>query len=48
MVDLAKQANEKTVEQVKKVGEFVEQAGEMVKDATRRRGTASSRSSPAA
>jgi hypothetical protein len=36
MVDLAKQANEKTVEQVKKAGESVKQAGESVKDATKK------------
>jgi hypothetical protein len=36
MVDLAKQANEKTVEQVKKAGETVKQAGESVKEATKK------------
>jgi len=36
MVDLAKQANEKTVEQMKKAGESVKQAGETVKQATKK------------
>lgn len=36
MVDLAKQANEKTAEQVKKAGESVKQAGESVKNATKK------------
>ena len=36
MVDLAKQANEKTVEQMKKAGESVKQAGESVKEATKK------------
>jgi hypothetical protein len=36
MVDLAKQANEKTAEQVKKAGESVKQAGESVKQATQK------------
>src|SRR5215468_4292596 len=36
MVDLAKQANEKTVEQMKKAGESVKQAGETVKEATKK------------
>jgi hypothetical protein len=36
MVDLAKQANEKTAEQVKKAGESVKQAGETVKEATKK------------
>ena len=36
MVDLAKQANEKTAEQVKKAGESVKQAGESVKEATKK------------
>ena len=36
MVDLAKQANEKTAEQVQKAGQSVKQAGETVKDATKK------------
>ena len=36
MVDLAKQANEKTAEQVKKAGQSVKQAGETVKEATKK------------
>jgi hypothetical protein len=36
MVDLAKQANEKTAEQMKKAGESVKQAGETVKQATKK------------
>ena len=36
MVDLAKQANEKTAEQVKKAGQSVQQAGETVKEATKK------------
>jgi hypothetical protein len=36
MVDLAKQANEKTAEQMKKAGDTVKQAGETVKDATKK------------
>jgi hypothetical protein len=36
VVDLAKQANEKTAEQVKKAGESVKQAGESVKQATKK------------
>ena len=36
MVDLAKQANEKTVEQMKKAGESVKQAGDSVKQATKK------------
>jgi hypothetical protein len=36
MVDLAKQANEKTAEQVQKAGQSVKQAGETVKEATKK------------
>jgi hypothetical protein len=36
MVDLAKQANEKTAEQMKKAGDSVKQAGESVKEATKK------------
>ena len=36
MVDLAKQANEKTAEQMKKAGDSVKQAGETVKEATKK------------
>ena len=36
VVDLAKQANEKMVEQVKKAGDSVKQAGESVKQATKK------------
>jgi len=36
MVDLAKQANEKTAEQMKKAGESVKQAGESMKEATKK------------
>jgi hypothetical protein len=36
MLDLAKQANEKTAEQMKKAGESVQQAGETMKQATKK------------